>query len=43
MFEKLSTKILVLLTAAGLLTASFFFGFGVGASRPREDSSLELL
>lgn len=42
-FSKLSTKILTGVTAAGLLTASFFFGFGVGSSRLEEDSRYRLL
>lgn len=43
MFSKLSTKILRGLTAIGLLTASFFFGFGVGTSNLEEDSRYKLL
>jgi carboxyl-terminal processing protease len=42
-FERLSTKILAGLTAAGLLTASFFFGYGVGTSNPRQESNFKLL
>lgn len=43
MFQKISTRILAGLTGLGLLTASFFFGFGVGTSSSREDSPYKLL
>jgi carboxyl-terminal processing protease len=42
-FDRLSTKILAGLTGLGLLTASFFFGFGVGTSSSKEDSPYKLL
>jgi carboxyl-terminal processing protease len=42
-FDRLSTKILAGLTGVGLLTASFFFGFGVGTSSTKEDSPYKLL
>lgn len=43
MFQKISTRILAAVTGLGLLTASFFFGFGVGTSNSREDSPYKLL
>ncbi|MEX2552248.1 MAG: S41 family peptidase [Actinomycetota bacterium] len=43
MFQRISTRILAVVTGLGLLTASFFFGFGVGTSNSREDSPYKLL